>query len=951
MKKNNLFSSVFSSALALIFCSITAKTFSQINLLDPNFGSNGIVITKLNEGGLRDVAETSVQQPDGKMVLAGNTQIGNSGDSNDVAVFRFNQDGSADASFGVNGRVVLDANNGSNDFIYAMAIQPDGKFVLAGRTYSGLPGGTNYNLLFIRLLADGTPDNSFSTDGIFIYDYSGTGERINAVSVLPDGKIIAAGYSSVTNMPLLFARLLPDGTPDASFDNDGFMEIANAISPDEMDLTIDQSGRMLISGETRTTAAFGVERYNIDGVPDPAFGSNGLATADFDSMDDLPRALTVTDNQRIVVAGSSIDPSTGRNRVALCRFKDDGTLDNAFGTGGKVITPFPNFMGAASSVCISPTGKIVAGVLWDDVFSEDNGFLLLAYKQNGKIDSSFGTDGFIETKLAAEFATYNSNLYVNSANQFNFSSCAKHGISDYDFFVAQFNENGTRHFAFGNNSVAWGNVIPYPSDERADAITLLENGDMLVAGSIAYNGPSNDLLVAKYNAAGVMDATFGDGGFARIDVDDLDNQLKSVMVNADSSLMAGGFSQFLLGGDAFSMVVIKMKPNGKLDFSFGDHGIVQTTLGYAAAAGEKFVLQGDGKIVGCGWVMTSNGIQTACVFRLLPDGTPDSSFNGNGVFEYELPGGVPVTLSDVTVLNDGSILDCGYHHDLTETTGVLLKLLPDGTLDNSFQADGVVTFTDTSFSEIHSLVVQANNDILLGGTYLNGNISSDFLLFRFLSNGDSDNGFGVNGRYVVEHDSTGEARTKIGLLSDGRIAVTGESYSVSNYTGDFNLAMVTDPGAPDITFGGDGWGSVDLQEGNDENSCITIQPDDLVVVGGFSYNPDLNYDLALARFLTSFPTGISDVNSSFEQSTLSVYPNPAHQSVQIKNPFYDQTGFGAEQIMQVKIQNIFGEVVASGSFHGDAKLFPLSLQNFAPGMYMVEVQNAGESRSAKLVIE
>lgn len=942
MKKFRLQFSPKQLLLIVLSCSIPGITAAQLNVLDPTFGNNGFVINKLHEAGGSDVAETSVLQPDGKTVLAGYTSIGSTTDSNDIAVLRFNDDGSIDPSFGNDGRVVIDISN-SNDFIYSMALQSDGKLVLAGKTFTDISGGIYSRLLVVRLLANGLPDSSFAGDGIYNFDYSANGEALYNVAVLPDGKILAAGTVTSTTPELLLLRLLDDGTPDASFGGDGFVQVSGHLLMNPMKLAIDPSSRILISGQTTTGGRFGVERYKSNGVIDSSFGIDGLAAANIDMAADIPYTLKISSDGKIVVAGNSKDPVTGWDRVAICRLSANGIPDNSFGSNGRVITPFPNFMGIATSLSISPTGKIIAGVIWNDVFFSDYGFLLLGYKENGIIDSLFGADGFIQTKLSSEVLTYNSDLHVNSNNEINFTSTAKHGISNNDFFMAQFNDNGTRHLSFGNNGETWGDLIPAASDEGANYIAWQSDESMMIGGSFAY-GVNSDFLVAHYKTDGTMEESFGGTGFVRIDIDDLSDHAQSILNNPDGSFFVCGYSHDSID-EKQEATVAKLKADGRLDFDFGDHGIVETTLGELSAVPVKYLLQPDNKIVGCGAVLFSSTTWKACIFRLNSDGTNDNTFSDDGLAEYELPSSGLGVLRDIALLSDGSILCCGYH----DATGVLIKLLSNGTFDNSFGNNGVVTFVASTLYSINSLVVQQDGSIVLSGSgQIAGNVSLDYMLFRFLSNGDPDINFGLNGTSFINHDNYDDWAAEIGVLADGRITVTGEYDAVSNDSAEVCLLMLTNAGDPDYTFSGDGWAAFDAQGHVDESHCLRVQPDDKVIVGGLSYAPEGGYDLVLSRFNTSFATGLNEISDNTTE--LFMYPNPAQESVTIENPFY-HFNYATDHSIQVSVRNILGEILSTTLFEKDASVFKLTLENFAAGIYVMEVSVGNNHLYNKLIKE
>ena len=155
-----------------------------------------------------------------------------------AAVARLNLDGSPDRGFGADGVARIDSND--SEYIYDIAIQPDGRIVVAGDKYEGKNG-------FVRRLnADGSPDKGFGTDGLAAID-SGGDERIRGVAVQPDGAIVAAGWTSV-GKDIAVYRLTAGGKPDNSFDDDGARGI-NVLGEDwAYDVALQADGKIVVFG-------------------------------------------------------------------------------------------------------------------------------------------------------------------------------------------------------------------------------------------------------------------------------------------------------------------------------------------------------------------------------------------------------------------------------------------------------------------------------------------------------------------------------------------------------------------------------------------------------------------------------------------------------------------------------------------------------------------------------
>jgi len=361
--------------------------------LDFLFGLGGKVVTTV--GNYRNFAEAIAIQPDGKIVVAG--YAGNSINSSniDFAVVRYNTDGSLDNSFGVGGKVTTRISD-SNDIARAVALQADGKIVVAG--YSG--SFLNTDFAVVRYNTDGALDKSFGDEGIVIISISSE-DSITGIAIDANGKIVAAGYSgNSSNFDFALLRFNNNGSLDTSFDTDGkvitsfgggFTQ-ANAIA-------IQADGKIIAAGTALTASGdndFALARYNKDGSLDTSFDGDGKVTASFRTdMDfDVISAIAIDSAGKIVAVGSGAGFIEGA--FALMRFNPNGSLDTSFDGDGKVITSF-DIGGTASAVAIQSNGKIiVAGSVFDGSRGD---FTLVRYNNNGSLDESFGTNGIVTTLI------------------------------------------------------------------------------------------------------------------------------------------------------------------------------------------------------------------------------------------------------------------------------------------------------------------------------------------------------------------------------------------------------------------------------------------------------------------------------------------------------------------------------------------------------------------------
>ncbi|MER7463030.1 calcium-binding protein [Streptomyces sp. NPDC097981] len=345
--------------------------------LDPSFGTGGKVVTDLSAF---DDSQGMAVQSDGKVVTAG-TSYAFEGPG-DFAVVRYNADGSPDTGFGTDGVAVTDVGGG-NDEAGGVAVQPDGKILVAGR--SDLPDGTRGRFVLVRYNADGSLDTGFGSGGTAVTDFDPAGSSgADEVLVQADGRIVAAGF---TRAGFALARFDPDGSPDPSFGTAGRVTTAFAAGGGRVhDLALQDDGRIVAAGDAGYTSPqyasdFALARYNTDGSLDTGFGTGGQVTASFTPGEDAAQGVAVQPDGRIVATGyANLD-------FALVRYTANGTPDPAFGTGGRVTTS----SGRAYDVALQPDGKILAG-------GGSNGDLaVFRYQPDGSLDPGFGAGGRVTT--------------------------------------------------------------------------------------------------------------------------------------------------------------------------------------------------------------------------------------------------------------------------------------------------------------------------------------------------------------------------------------------------------------------------------------------------------------------------------------------------------------------------------------------------------------------------
>jgi uncharacterized delta-60 repeat protein len=314
---------------------------------DPAFGSGGAVYYSLGSGPSPSARLDAVAlQPDGKILVAGRGTDANGQDS--FLVARLNSDGSLDTSFAVGGVFMPQLGTGSpaTSAAHAIALQPDGKIVVGGEA-NGSPNG----FMLIRLNSNGTPDADFGDGGKVFAGFPSDGPdyaTVNALTVQPDGKIVAAGSA-------------------------------------------------LFSESTHATDELMVARVNgSSGSPDGSFGTGGLVLKQLSSGTVTTHtegyALALRPDGDIVVAGT-VDPGFASPMVALLNGVDGG-FDDSFGDAGIATyspgTPGLETGGILRGVALTPGGDLIAGgrVFGQGLVGEPAALVKLK-SGDGTLDSSF----------------------------------------------------------------------------------------------------------------------------------------------------------------------------------------------------------------------------------------------------------------------------------------------------------------------------------------------------------------------------------------------------------------------------------------------------------------------------------------------------------------------------------------------------------------------------------
>lgn len=374
------------------FC---AARYNSDGALDTSFGGGGPLITRLTASG-SNTASAAAFQTDGKLVVAGSCSRSN-GIGQDFCMLRHNVDGSLDPTFGVNGKVIAPIT-AQTDQVHALAIQSDEKIVTAG----SCGGLSTPDFCVARFNKDGSLDETFGTDGKVLTSFSVNGAEVaSALAIQSDGKLVLAGRCANAgsfSYHFCAARLQLNGALDPTFGSAGklVLLLGGPNDTDLRSLALQPDGKMVLTGQCGDVGApICVVRLNADGSIDANFGVGGKAVSimtNAGSSNATASGVSIQSDGRILVAGTCGD--YGFYDFCAMRLNPDGVHDLSFGNAGKVFTPVSvNSSDVSSAIALQPDGRILVGGYCGN--GSGNDFCLVRYEggPSGYRQCSMDIDG------------------------------------------------------------------------------------------------------------------------------------------------------------------------------------------------------------------------------------------------------------------------------------------------------------------------------------------------------------------------------------------------------------------------------------------------------------------------------------------------------------------------------------------------------------------------------
>ena len=790
--------------------------------LDPTFNSCGFrIFTNDNTGTfLISVPTSSFNdikiQSDGKIVVTNNTYV-----------LRFNSDGSNDNSFGTNGHVQVTYNNSKLHF-GTIRIQPDNKIVLNNKSS---------NTTLVRINSDGSLDTSFDNDGILVLNFgSPFGEEIKDIAVQPDGKLIAAvvTFSFANNYRLITVRLNNNGTKDSSFGTSGSttpLSVLSYSSNSYVELQAD--GKILVMGPFSSN--YTIARYNTNGTLDATFDTDGIKNISNSSFTGGIKSIkSLPDGKMIVLVTGTATISNNNTDPVFKIFKlnNDGSLDTTFGTNGQFYSAtlysdsnsinlksdgsltlngsfidYTNYINTTNllhrliTINLSANGVINNSPIYNlkqnlnefnGVIEQANGKIIAFYNSNklfrynldGVIDTTFGTNGFIDlsgtysNKIVQQpdgnFLLYNTNsstiyrrnssgildttfgtngtLTITDIGSINkicvtndnklFILCTKYS---YDLF--KLNNNGTTDTSFTADTSVAGRINFYDSSEGETSENMIIQSDNKIIVALTLIG-SNNYSVAtgfiRFNPNGALDTTFGTSGKVIVQDNAYISPKKMFLLENDSFAV-----NYMIGTGESKLV--KYNTIGSIDPSFTDNSIQNDLYNNS-----DIITQPDFKII-----KTNNSSNKFSMSRFDNiTGTLDTTFGTNGIINTSI--GLGANINQLSWLQNNSLLASGTTFDGTNESIALARYvnLNLGTLTFTNQnAQSLIYPNPIQEEATFEYSLQNNENVSIEIIDMQGRIVQTILKNKELPQGNYKQNINVSslvssGNYILKFSSS-----------------------------------------------------------------------------------------------------------------------------------------------------------------------------------------------------
>ena len=387
----------------------------------------------------------------------------------------------------------------------------------------------------------------------------------------------------------------------------------------------------------------------------------------------------------------------------------------------------------------------------------------------GELDTTFGQDGLVVTDFAGSLEWVNT-IGLDSKGRILAAGIITDGIND-DFVLARYTVSGDLDVEFGNGGVVSADFAPDNTD-CCSALVVASDDSVILGGHYHYGPRGTDLALVKFTASGILDTSFGDGGYVSTHFDNSDRLLSMVLDQEERIIVAG------------DDLIARYKTDGTLDESFGIGGYCLADFPDHSVEYNAITLNKDGKILAaCRGDYDNNNVFELA--RYDSEGNLDTSFGDGGIVSADLPGYLDSCVA-ITTDESGRIFLGGATYTDTLADFALVCYKPVGSLDETFGNGGFVV-NDFANGNDHIASLQIDDK---GRIVVSGYVTYDteyFALARYTESGDLDMNFGNQG--LVSTDFPGDRSSSHALVIDEKNRIVLGGYTTNHAYTDIDFAL------------------------------------------------------------------------------------------------------------------------------------------------------------------
>lgn len=490
-------------------------------------------------------------------------------------------------------------------------------------------------------------------------------------------------------------------------------------------------------------------------------------------------------------------------------------------------------------------------------------------------------------------------------------------------------------------------------DEIVYTMACQSDGKIIAAGKMGPSGStSTTASIIRFQKNGKVDSTFGSNGRPLLVAPaNINGDMQTVAIQSVGGteyILASG--QWQTGGSIhapFESYVIRYKPDGTLDASFGAAG--KATLTDVSIS--HMVVDASGKILLAGYENYADSPARMGVFRLLQNGQRDNTFGTNGYASITYQDYAKATA--IAVQKDGKIILGGTTFTLPSNDNfdmLVSRLKSNGTTDSTFGTNGIVRIDpDTNEVKANGVALQSDGKIIICATSDTGT-GNRFYMTRLLANGTIDNSFGKAGEVRTNFGNNQAWCNALLVQKDDKIYLAGYASPTSTQNDyGFAIARYKPNGIVDSTFGVNGRDTTNRGRNSGAYAAV-ITPDNSIVTGGWSYwsLPLGRYDdLTVLKYLSGLETGIADPNNNIQAA---VYPNPARGSVNISYTLQQA------DVLSIQLTDITGRIVKVFTTNekrtaGKHQAILQIDNTVTPGQYVLQIAGETSQSNIKLTVQ